>query len=61
MALDPEDHARLPQVAELLSLAHVPFKVIPSLFELAVATAIPVVKTKAPFTEMNGAFAVHDT
>jgi len=33
VALDPEDQGRLPQVAELLSLAHVPFKVVPSLFE----------------------------
>ena len=33
VALDEEDQARLPQVAELLSLAHVPFKVVPSLFE----------------------------
>jgi FlaA1/EpsC-like NDP-sugar epimerase len=32
VALDAEDQDRLPQVAELLTLAHVPFKVIPSLF-----------------------------
>jgi exopolysaccharide biosynthesis polyprenyl glycosylphosphotransferase len=33
VALDSDDQARLPQVAELLALAHVPFKVVPSLFE----------------------------
>jgi exopolysaccharide biosynthesis polyprenyl glycosylphosphotransferase len=33
VALDEADHSLLPQVAELLTLAHVPFKVVPSLFE----------------------------
>jgi lipopolysaccharide/colanic/teichoic acid biosynthesis glycosyltransferase len=33
IALDPEDQAVLPRLATFLSLAHVPFKVIPSLFE----------------------------
>ena len=33
VALDPEDTALLPSITELLSLAHVPFRVVPSLFE----------------------------
>jgi exopolysaccharide biosynthesis polyprenyl glycosylphosphotransferase len=33
VALDPEDRALLPEVTKLLSLAHVPFRVVPSLFE----------------------------
>ncbi|MBN1320238.1 MAG: sugar transferase [Thermoleophilia bacterium] len=33
VALDAEDQAHMPKVASLLSLAHVPFKVVPSLFE----------------------------
>ena len=33
VALDPEDAALLPSITELLSLAHVPFSVVPSLFE----------------------------
>lgn len=33
VALDAEDQAHMPKVAELLSLSHVPFKVVPSLFE----------------------------
>ena len=33
VALDPEDSALLPGITELLSLAHVPFRVVPSLFE----------------------------
>jgi exopolysaccharide biosynthesis polyprenyl glycosylphosphotransferase len=33
VALDAEDQDHLPHVAELLTLAHVPFKVVPSLFE----------------------------
>jgi exopolysaccharide biosynthesis polyprenyl glycosylphosphotransferase len=33
VALGPEEQAELPCVARLLSLAHVPFKVVPSLFE----------------------------
>jgi exopolysaccharide biosynthesis polyprenyl glycosylphosphotransferase len=33
VALDPEDSAHLPEVTKLLSLAHVPFRVVPSLFE----------------------------
>jgi exopolysaccharide biosynthesis polyprenyl glycosylphosphotransferase len=32
VALDPEDQAPLSHIAELLAVAHVPFKVIPSLF-----------------------------
>ena len=33
VALDPAEHALLPEVAKLLSLSHVPFRVVPSLFE----------------------------
>lgn len=33
VALDPADQAQLPHIANLLSVAHVPFKVVPSLFE----------------------------
>jgi exopolysaccharide biosynthesis polyprenyl glycosylphosphotransferase len=33
VALDPEDAPMLPEITEVLSLAHVPFKVVPSLFE----------------------------
>lgn len=33
VALDAEDSALMPNAVELLSLAHVPFKVVPSLFE----------------------------
>ena len=33
VALDPADHALLPGVTKFLSLAHVPFRVVPSLFE----------------------------
>ncbi len=33
VALDPADHALLPGVAKVLSVAHVPFRVVPSLFE----------------------------
>jgi exopolysaccharide biosynthesis polyprenyl glycosylphosphotransferase len=33
VALDPEDYGQLPEVTKLLSLAHVPFSVVPSLFE----------------------------
>jgi exopolysaccharide biosynthesis polyprenyl glycosylphosphotransferase len=33
VALDAEDQALLPEVAKLLSVAHVPFRVVPSLFE----------------------------
>jgi exopolysaccharide biosynthesis polyprenyl glycosylphosphotransferase len=50
VALDDTEKDRLPQVAELLTLAHVPFKVVPSLFEQTYRTtellgfaALPVV------------------
>ena len=33
VALDPSEHALLPEVAKILSVAHVPFRVVPSLFE----------------------------
>ena len=33
VALSPEEQADLPSITRLLSLAHVPFKVVPSLFE----------------------------
>ncbi len=33
VALDAEDLAQMPKVANMLSLAHVPFKIVPSLFE----------------------------
>ncbi len=33
VALDPEDSSLLPDITELLSLAHVSFRVVPSLFE----------------------------
>ncbi len=33
VALDAEDQALLPEVAKLLSVSHVPFRVVPSLFE----------------------------
>jgi exopolysaccharide biosynthesis polyprenyl glycosylphosphotransferase len=33
VALDPEDSALLPEITELLSLAHVSFRMVPSLFE----------------------------
>jgi exopolysaccharide biosynthesis polyprenyl glycosylphosphotransferase len=33
VALDPADHGLLPGVAKVLSVAHVPFRVVPSLFE----------------------------
>ena len=33
VALDPEDSGQLPEITKLLSLAHVPFRVVPSLFE----------------------------
>ena len=33
VALDPHEHALLPEVTRLLSLAHVPFRIVPTLFE----------------------------
>jgi exopolysaccharide biosynthesis polyprenyl glycosylphosphotransferase len=33
VALDPDEHALLPEVTKLLSVSHVPFRVVPSLFE----------------------------
>jgi exopolysaccharide biosynthesis polyprenyl glycosylphosphotransferase len=33
VALDPEDAAHLPDITKMLTLAHVPFRVVPSLFE----------------------------
>jgi exopolysaccharide biosynthesis polyprenyl glycosylphosphotransferase len=33
VALDPDDGALLPDITKLLTLAHVPFRVVPSLFE----------------------------
>jgi len=39
IALDPADQARVPQLADFLGLAHVPFHVVPSLFEETYHTA----------------------
>ena len=39
VALDPADHALLPGVAKVLSVAHVPFRVVPSLFEESFVSA----------------------
>ena len=33
VALDPSEHALLPEITKLLSVSHVPFRVVPSLFE----------------------------
>lgn len=33
VALDPHEYASLPEVTRLLSLAHVPFRIVPTLFE----------------------------
>jgi len=38
VALDPDEHAELPKVARILNLAHIPFKVVPALFEASYRT-----------------------
>ena len=39
VALDPADHDLLPEVTKVLSVAHVPFRVVPSLFEESFVSA----------------------
>jgi exopolysaccharide biosynthesis polyprenyl glycosylphosphotransferase len=39
VALDPHEHEVIPQVHRLLSLAHVPYKIMPSLFEQSYAAS----------------------
>jgi exopolysaccharide biosynthesis polyprenyl glycosylphosphotransferase len=39
VALDPHEHAVIPQVHRLLTLSHVPYKIMPSLFEQSYAAS----------------------
>jgi len=53
IALDPQDQAHLRSFATLLSLAHVPFKVVPSLFEESYRAAEILGFAELPVIDVN--------
>jgi exopolysaccharide biosynthesis polyprenyl glycosylphosphotransferase len=53
VALDPQDHHHLPQIANVLSTAGVPFRVVPSLFEYGFKAATLRGFQEMPVIELN--------
>ena len=55
IALDPEDQAALPRLADFLDVAHVPYRVVPSLFEETYRTTELLRRSEIPVVDLQTA------
>ncbi len=53
VALDPEEQSAMPRLATFLTLAHVPFRVVPSLFEETYRTSELLGQVETPVVDLN--------